>query len=119
MVDEQYRNLGAAETPSGSDFFGTIATGFETGLSRIGSDVLPNWAAHQLGLQTEDQLKDPLFQEEYAPPRLDAPQYARAPGAGLFDQVLFNVGTIQVTGGAIVLMGAVFIGSVVILKKVF
>lgn len=37
-------------------FFSQIGEGIAQGISRIGSDVLPIWAAQQLGLQKKDQL---------------------------------------------------------------
>jgi hypothetical protein len=104
-----------------STFWGNVVHGFESGLSRIGSEILPNWVGKELEVQKQDQLKDPLFAGMFAPYRIDGPiETAETTGKqeGLFERVLFDVGAVEVTGGAILIMGAVFVGAIIIFKKV-
>lgn len=55
----------------GSDgFFSTIGGAFKEGISRIGADILPVWAAEQLRRSSRDRAQ-PTFNAEEAPPRND------------------------------------------------
>ena len=56
-----------------NNFFAKIQSGFSSGLERIGTDVLPNWAANQIKTESKDQLAQPTFDKTgaNAPQRLD------------------------------------------------
>lgn len=59
-----------ASLSGGNDgFFSSISEGISEGISKIGSDVLPVWAANQLKVQSNDQLAAPTFNPGAAPPR--------------------------------------------------
>lgn len=64
--------LSTASASSGSDgFFSKITEGFAEGASKIGKDLLPVWVAGQIRQESEDQLKNPVYDENAAPPRLN------------------------------------------------
>lgn len=61
---------GTLASASGDDgFFSDIEAGIGSGISRIGSEILPIWAERQLVGQQKDQLSQPTFNAAAAPPR--------------------------------------------------
>ena len=111
----------ASGSNAASSFFSRVWESFETGVSRIASDVLPNWVATELGAQSSDQLKQETFNQEAAPSRLYTPiQTGRdVPEADRpFTQKTFlDIGAFQVTGGTPMIAGALFIGILLIFRK--
>jgi len=108
-----------------NDFFGNVIGSFEEGIGRIGSDILPNWVAMELGVQSKDLLKNDTFNPAYAPPRVDGPtttdyetSYTTAGTQPALQKVLFDVGTVEVTGGGLLIMSAIGLGAFFILKTV-
>lgn len=107
--------VASRENPIG-DFFGNVFESLGTGLERIGGEILPNWVEQQLKEQTEDQLQRTLFDWWGAPRRVDQPVqgFAGIPG---YEKVLFDIGTFQVTGGTLMIAGAIFIIALIVFKK--
>lgn len=65
--------LSTASASSGADgFFARISEGFSEGAARIGKDLLPVWVAGQIKQESDDQLKQPVYDPNAAPPRLNA-----------------------------------------------
>ena len=62
-----------ATTTGDNSFISRIQSGFSSGVAKIGSDVLPNWAAKQISGESSDQLAQPTFDSSApgAPSRLD------------------------------------------------
>lgn len=57
-----------AKTGGASGFFSSLVDSVGTGLNKVGSDVLPIWAANQLGVQSRNQLnQDTINQKLQAP----------------------------------------------------
>ena len=114
--------IGDSRAPS-EGFFGTIGAAFESGISKIGSDILPNWVQSQTTRQSGDQLQKNLFDQNAAEPRMagqDMIQDARPPGGirNALDSV-FNFQTGDVGNMPFfILAGAILIGLVFVLKKV-
>ena len=113
--------IGDSRAP-GEGFFGNIGAAWETGLSKIGSDILPNWVQSQVSRQSGDQLNKTTFNAASALPRQDDQSIQDAesqPQTG-FQKALFDLktGNLNITGGQMLLMGMVLIGLVVVLKKV-
>ena len=115
--------IGDSRAPA-DGFFGTIGAAWETGLSKIGSEILPNWVQSQANRQSGDQLSRSTFDATAALPRMEGqpiqaadlqPKTAFQKAA---DFQLFRLGNINITGGQLLLMGAVVIGLVVVLKRV-
>ena len=99
-----------------SDFFGKVTTGLAEGISRIGSDVMPIWAASQMKLQAEDQL----FQEMYDPAGKGAQPSVQKAGeiaASPIEKVWFDIKGLQITGGNLIVIGGIFIAAIFLFKK--
>lgn len=115
--------IGDSRAPS-EGFFGTIGSAWETGVSKIGSEILPNWVQSQVSRQSGDQLSKSTFDASAALPRVEGQPIQDAdlqPKTALqkaTDFQLFRLGNINVTGGQVLLMGMILIGLVVVLKKV-
>lgn len=58
-----------SDAGGGDGFFSSIASSVGEGISRIGSDILPVWAANQLGVQQNDQLSQNTFTPDPNQPR--------------------------------------------------
>jgi len=104
-----------------NDFFGNVLSGISTGLEKIGSDVLPVWAASQLMEQKDDQLYRNMFDPEGtpAPVKIDASIASGEYGTqSFFNKVLFDLGAFQVTGGGMIVAAGVFVAAIVVLRKV-
>lgn len=110
--------LASTQSPQ-STFFGKILGSFESGIDRITTEILPNWVGNQLGLQSQDQLQDSTFNPAYAGQRIDGKTIpANQVQPPFLQRVLFDVGSVQVTGGALLMMGLVGTGAVIVFKKV-
>ena len=115
--------LGDSRAPA-DGFFGSIGAAWETGLSKIGSEILPNWVQSQVNRQSEDQLNKSTFDAAAALPRQegqpiqDADLQPKTAFQKAADFQLFRLGNINFTGGQLLLMGAVLIGLVIVLKRV-
>lgn len=109
--------IGDSRAP-GEGFFGNIASAFETGISKVGSEILPNWVASQAARQSGDQLLDTTYQQNPDTPRVE--QQAIQDGALIpaSDVTLFKLGSFNFTGGQLLLMGGVLIALIIVLKKV-
>lgn len=110
--------IGDSRAPS-EGFFGTIGAAWESGISKIGSDILPNWVQSQASRQSGDQLQKNLFDQSAAEQRMagqDMVQDAR-PVDGIqkawFDVKTGNIGNMPF----FILAGAVLIGLVFVLRK--
>jgi len=104
-----------------NSFFGSVVDALESGVQRIGQEVLPNWVGNELSRQERDLLQSEVFNQDAAPPRVDSSIQTGQPtnGNGFLDQVLWDdekVG-IKITGGGLVLMGVVLIGGYFVLTK--
>lgn len=110
--------IGDSRAPS-EGFFGTIGAAWETGLSKIGSEILPNWVQSQAARQSGDQLAKATFDAGTALPRIDSAveNFDSAPGTGFqkiwFDVKTGNIGNLPV----IIVMGIALVGIVFVLKK--
>lgn len=114
--------IGDSRAPS-DGFFGNVSAAWETGLSKIGSEILPNWVQSQVNRQSVDQLKSSTFDATAAavrqpgqpiqPVDLTSPNDQKAA-----DFQLFRLGNLNITGGQLLLMGMVVIGLVFVLKRV-
>lgn len=115
-------NSPTAQTNTGTNgFFGNVLTGLGEAVKSVASNVIPVWAAKEMGLQWNDQLRTATFDPEGtpAPQKLDAIQGAQgSAGAPLLSRTLFDIGGIQVTGSGLLVAGGVFLLTLVVLKKV-
>jgi hypothetical protein len=111
--------IGDSRAPS-EGFFGTIGAAFESGISKIGSDILPNWVQSQASRQSGDQLAKNLFDETAAEQRMAGQDMVQDthPVDGIqkiwFDVKGGNFGNMPV----FVIAGALLIGLVIVLKKI-
>lgn len=97
---------------AGSGFFSTVSAGLAEGLSRVSSELIPIWAADQLGVQSSDQLNDTTFDPTVAQPRAGETTQS----AGFFGpDSQTNILPIGV-GGAIVLSAAI-LGLVLLFRN--
>ena len=65
-------SAGTSSINGGDDgFFSNVAGSVEQGLSTIGSELLPIWAAQQLGIQSKPAVDKPNFDPAAAPPRIN------------------------------------------------
>ncbi len=114
--------IGDSRAPA-DGFFGSIGAAWETGLSKVGSEILPNWVQSQVNRQSGDQLAKSTFDASAALPRMegqpiqDASLQPKTAIQKATDFQLFRLGNINITGGQLLLMGAVVIGLVVVLKR--
>lgn len=94
---------------SGGDnsFFANISEGLTSGVSKIGSTVLPNWVSKQVTGQTIDKLENVTYDQNKAPPRLD-PNLSTTAQAG----ELVKRSPIPV----MLLIGAGIIGTIILIK---
>lgn len=112
--------IGDSRAPA-DGFFGSIGSAFETGISKIGTDILPNWVQSQANRQSGDQLDRSTFNSTAAQDRMEGQPIQDAdlqPKTG-FQKALFdikggNFGNMPV----LILAGALVIGLVIVLKKV-
>ena len=112
--------IGDSRAPT-DGFFGNIGAAFETGIGKIGSEILPNWVQSQASRQARDQLNKSTFDSTSAPDRMDGQPIQDAetiPKTG-FQKALFdikggNFGNMPV----LILAGALVIGIIIVLKKV-
>lgn len=115
--------IGDSRAPA-EGFFGNIGAAFETGLSKVGSEILPNWVQGQVSRQSGDQLNKTTFNAASALPReegqpiQDADLQPKTAFQKAADFRLFSLGNINITGGQVLLMGMILVGLVVVLKKV-
>jgi hypothetical protein len=107
-------NTGAAD----NGFISNILGSFQTGLQKIGSDILPNWAASQLGVQQTPILDNPTLNQSALAPRADGTTDTTAKiTPTLWDQITKQT---NVSSGAVVMIGVVLIGlafAVKIIRK--
>ncbi len=110
--------IGDSRAPS-EGFFGTIGSAFETGIAKIGSEILPNWVQSQANRQSGDTLQRNLFDESAAAQRMagqDMVQDTR-PVDGIqkawFDLKTGNIGNMPV----LIIMGVVLVGVIIVFKK--
>jgi len=110
--------LGDSRAPS-DGFFGTIGAAWETGLSKIGSEILPNWVQSQVNRQAKDQLVDNTYNSTTAPPRVEgqAIQTTGSPPPTGIQKVFADMKIGSIGGGSILLMGLVLVGIIFALKK--
>ena len=111
--------LGDSRAPS-EGFFGTIGAAWETGIAKVGSEILPNWVQSQASRQSGDQLAKSTFNAGSALPRQDSSieTAETTPGGGMFQKAFMdikggNFGNMPV----LILAGALVIGLVIVLKK--
>ncbi len=111
--------IGDSRAP-GEGFFGTIGAAWETGISKVGSEILPNWVQSQVSRQSGDQLDKNTFDRAYALPRQDgAIQDADTQPKTGFQKALFDIQAGDIGNMPfLILAGAVIIGLVIVLKKV-
>lgn len=65
------QNATISKVKSGwNNFFGNISSGLSEGLHTVGKEVLPVWAANQLGMQTQDQLENATINRNWLPASL-------------------------------------------------
>ncbi len=64
-------NATGAGSTGGDGFFSNIGKSFAEGLSTIGKDILPVWAADQLRKRSERDTGRPTFDAKQAQPRND------------------------------------------------
>ena len=112
--------IGDSRAPS-EGFFGTIGSAWETGISKVGSEILPNWVQSQAARQSGDQLAKATFDAGSAPLRQDSSieTAESTPATGMFQKAFMdikggNFGNMPV----LILAGALVIGLVIVLKKV-
>lgn len=110
--------LGDSRAPS-DGFFGTVGAAWETGLSKIGSDILPNWVQSQVNRQSSDQLAKATYDAETSAPRIEGQtvdHFEGTPGSGI-QKAWLDLKTGNITAGPLIIMGVVLVGIVVVLKK--
>ncbi|MGD9158996.1 MAG: hypothetical protein PVG39_11360 [Desulfobacteraceae bacterium] len=97
---------------SSNGFISSIAGAFQAGIEKIGSDVLPNWTAQQLGVQMNPVLDNPTITPSTQAVRADAVDEKQVTPA-LWDTVQKNL---NVSSGAVLMIGVVLLGAVVAIK---
>ena len=113
--------IGDSRAPS-EGFFGTIGAAWETGIAKVGSEILPNWVQSQANRQSTDQLAKATFDAGSASPRQDASvaNFESTPKSG-FQNALDSVFSFE-TGDignmpVLIIMGIVLVGIVIVFKK--
>lgn len=111
--------IGDSRAP-GEGFFGNIGAAWKEGLSKIGSEILPNWVQSQVSRQSGDQLDKATFDSGAAQPRMEGQPIQDAdlqPTTGvqkaLWDLKVGSVGT-----GGLLVMGLILVGAILVIKKV-
>lgn len=64
-------DFGGSRKASNSGFWGSISESVSQGAQTLFTQVVPVWAAKELRVQQNDQLSDPLFNQNTAPPRIN------------------------------------------------
>ena len=111
--------LSTSNNGADDSFIAALSSGISQGLQKIGSEVLPNWAASQLKVQQTSQLDAPTLNAEALPPRAESvtptQQVSVTPTATptLWDTVQKNY---NISSGAVLMAGIGIIGLVVVLK---
>lgn len=112
--------VGDSRAP-GEGFFGNIASAFETGISKIGSEILPNWVASQASRQSGDQLLDTTYQQDPNTPRMEGQQAVQTvdgePLTG-FQKVVADLKIGSIGTGGLLIMGLILVGAIIVIKKV-
>lgn len=96
-----------------SSFFSKISTGLSEGLGTISKEILPVWTANQLGLQSENQLKDPTVNQIWLPESLQDQWFSiqntmgAANDYATLKKPLFTIGSFKVN--ALMVSGAVLV----------
>jgi len=104
--------------PPGEGFFGNIASAFETGVSKIGSEILPNWVANQASGQKTDKLLNTTYQQDPATPRVEGQSIQDTAPVSGFQKVVADLKIGNIGTGGLLIMGLILIGAVIVLKKV-
>ncbi len=99
-------------------FIDTSFKGLSEGLAVTGREVLPRFFSKQLLDQQEDPFRDPTFVQAFSAPTLDNGQSSTGETGpiqkSLFD---FQFGGTKVTGGAVLLIGALAVGGFLLLRR--
>ena len=108
--------------PPAEGFFGNISAAFQTGISKIGSDILPNWVQSQVSRQANDQMSDNTFDSTTAPLRIAGQSIQDAetmPPAGMFQKAFLDIQTGNIGNmPVLILAGLLLIGVIIVIKKV-
>lgn len=51
-------------------FFSSIKGSIASGADKLFNEIVPVWVANELQVQTQDQLKNPVYNSEFAEPKL-------------------------------------------------
>lgn len=96
-------------TPSlWSSFFGSVTAGIGEGISKIGSEILPNWAQGELDQQKADQLQ----KETYAQQQKTVETAQSKPGT------VFTVGGLSISWQTLTIGAVAIVGGLLLLKFV-
>lgn len=97
-------------------FFSSVSSGFGEALGTITQEVLPVWAARELGVQMEDQLSEEMYNEEVAPPANTTYRSTTESSQGGAQQtgVLFD--NINVSGAAILGVAVAVVAGIALAK---
>lgn len=109
-----------------NEFFGQVVSGVSEGISRIGTEILPNWVKSELDLQSDDQLQRSLFEPEGlpAPRRLDSMLTTQLAEGTNIPAMNRNIGflmdnfNVQITGLQLGIAVVAFVGTFWVLRKV-
>lgn len=95
-----------------SSFFGNVIGSVEQTVS----EILPNWTAAQLGLQTKDQLERQTFDETQAPPRVETIQGPKEIITAPFKTTALKIGGLKISWGVILIACVGLLGAGLIMK---
>lgn len=92
-----------ASRAGSNGFIASITEGFSSGLKSLGEDVLPVWAANQLGTESGDQLNESTYnaRSPQAPTRIDQLAQSVTGGAQPTSVLILAALGVVVVGGVL------------------
>ena len=107
--------------PPGEGFFGNISAAFQTGLAKVGSEILPNWVQSQAIRQSGNQLTDNTYDSVTAPLRMSGQSVQDAdtkPATGMFQKAFLDIKTGNIGNmPVLILAGLLLVGVLIVIKK--
>lgn len=111
-------DLATASANSGSNgFFSKVTDAFGEGVAKIGKDLLPVWAGHQIEKEMDDGLKNDTFDPNAAPPRLNADGQTVTNASTQQSALSVGGNTIRLSTGVITLGAVALVAVALLLTK--
>jgi hypothetical protein len=111
-MDALNRFLQSSENNQNNSFFGDIQSAAGDFVDIFAKDILPNWTKNQLGMQSTDQLAQPVYDLSESPARVNTPNYDNTLWDKEYVDKQYNIDM-----STIFIAVAVFVGTILIIKK--